>query len=92
MNLYDLESNYVNLGQLVTSSHLMNSYVGLMGEWLFDYFFVCEEETGKETEPDGFMGLSREEMLTAFRGHEVREPSVKTHQVFFLPRKSQAIP
>lgn len=53
--MYDLKINYVNLGQLVTSPHLINSYVGLKGDWLFDYFFV--EEKGKETESDEFVRL-----------------------------------
>lgn len=59
--MYDLKINYVNLGQLVISLHLINSYVGLRGDQLLDYFFLKEEE--KETEPDGFVGLSREDML-----------------------------
>ena len=53
--MYDLKINYVNLGQLVTSPHLINSYVGLKGDWLFGYFFV--EEKGKETESDEFVWL-----------------------------------
>ena len=59
--MYDLKIYYVNLGLLVTSPHLSNCYVGLTRNWLFDYFFV--EEKGKETEPDGYAGLSREDML-----------------------------
>lgn len=53
--MYDLKINYVHLGQLVTSPHLINSYVGLTGVWLFDYFFV--QDKGKETESDGFVQL-----------------------------------
>lgn len=59
--MYDLKMNYANLGQLVSFPHMINHYVGLTGDWLLDYFLI--KEKGKETEPDGFVGLSREDTL-----------------------------
>ena len=33
----------------------------LTGDWLLDYFLI--KKKGKQTEPDGFVGLSREDTL-----------------------------
>lgn len=48
--MYDLKTNYVNLGQMVTSPRLINSYANLIGDCILDY--LLEKEKVKETETD----------------------------------------